>query len=137
MYDRILVPTDGSPGATIAVEHGSSIAERSRAAVHVLYVIEGATGLPSIGDPLRDEAVEAVDAVAEYASDRNVSLTTHVQPGTPHEVINDFVSAYGIDLVAMGTHGHSGLRRHLLGGVTDRVLRTSDTPVLTVRQEAD
>jgi nucleotide-binding universal stress UspA family protein len=134
-YDRILLPTDGSPGATAALEHGISIAERFGAAVRVLCVIEGETGLPPIGDPLRDEAVEVVEAVAEQATNRKLSLTTHVQPGTPHEVINNFVSAHGIDLIAMGTHGRSGIRRHLLGSVTERVLRTSDAPVLTVRQD--
>jgi len=134
-YERILIPTDGSPGATAAVEHGISIAERLGAAVRVLCVIEGELGLPPIGDPLRDEAVEVLEAVSERASDRNVSLTTHVQPGIPHEVINNFVSAHGIDLITMGTHGRSGIRRHLLGSVTERVLRTSDAPVLTVRQD--
>jgi nucleotide-binding universal stress UspA family protein len=136
-YERILIPTDGSPGATAAVEHGISIAERLGAAVRVLCVIEDELGLPPIGDPLRDEAVEVVDAVAEQASGREISLTTHVHPGIPHEAINNFVSAHGIDLVTMGTHGRSGIRRHLLGSVTERVLRTSDAPVLTVRQDTE
>jgi len=136
-YDRVLIPTDGSPGAAAAVEHGISIAERLGASVRVLYVIEGERGLPPIGDPLRDEAIEVLEAVAKGTSDRDVSLTTHMQPGTPHEVINNFVSAHGIDLVAMGTHGRSGVRRHLLGSVTERVLRTSDAPVLTVRQDTE
>ena len=105
--------------------------------MRVLYVIEGETGLPPLGDSLRDEAVEVLEAVAERGSEREVTLTTHVQPGTPHEVINNFVSAHGIDLVAMGTHGRSGVRRHLLGSVTERVLRTSDAPVLTVRQDTE
>jgi len=134
-YERVLVPTDGSPAATAAIDHGLSIAERVGAAVRVLCVIEGETGLPPLGDPLRDEAVEVLDAVAERASDREVTLTTHVQPGTPHEVINNFVTAHGIDVVAMGTHGRAGIRRQLLGSVTERVLRTSDVPVLTVRQD--
>ena len=135
-YERILIPTDGSPAAATAVDHGVSIAERTGAAVRVLCVIERERRLPPIGDPLRDQAAEVVEAVAERAPDRDVSLTTHVQPGTPHEVINNFVSAHGIDLVTMGTHGRSGLRRHLLGSVTERVLRTSDAPVLTVREDS-
>jgi nucleotide-binding universal stress UspA family protein len=136
-YERILIPTDGSPGATAAVEHGMSIADRLDASVRVLCVIDGETGLPPIGDKLRDKAVEVVEDVAEQASERDVSMTTHVQPGIPHEVINNFVSAHGIDLVTMGTHGRSGIRRHLLGSVTERVLRTSDAPVLTVRQDTE
>jgi len=136
-YDRILIPTDGSAAGAAAVDYGVAIAERVGAAVRVLFVIEGERGLPSLGDPLRNEAVEAVDTVAERASDRDITLTTHVQPGTPHKVINNFVTAHGIDLVAMGTHGRSGLRRHLLGSVTERVLRTSYAPILTVRQDTE
>jgi len=134
-YETVLIPTDGSPAATVAVDHGIAIAERVGASVRVLCVIEGERGLPPLGDPLRDEAVEAVEAVAERASGRDVPLTTHVQPGTPHEVLTNFVSASGIDLVAMGTHGRAGVRRQLLGSVTERVLRTSDAPVLTVRHD--
>jgi nucleotide-binding universal stress UspA family protein len=134
-YEKLLVPTDGSPAATAAVDHGLSVAERLGATVRVLCVLDGETSLPPLGDPIRDEANEAVEAVAERASGRDVTLTTHVQPGTPHEVINDFVVAHGIDLVTMGTHGRSGVRRRLLGSVTERVLRTSDVPVLTVRQD--
>jgi len=136
-YEKILIPTDGSSAATAAVEHGISIAERLGATGRVLYVIEGETGLPPLGNPLRDEAIEILEAVAERASEREVTLTIYVQPGTPHEVINNFVSAHGIDLVTMGTHGRSGIRRHLLGSVTERVLRTSDAPVLTVRQDTE
>jgi len=134
-YDTILIPTDGSAAATATVDHGISIAERLGTSVRVLYVIEGEKGLPPIGDPLRDEAIEVLEKVEEQASDRDISLTTHVQPGTPHEAINNFVSAHGIDLVTIGTHGRSGLRRQLLGSVTERVLRTSEAPVLTVQQD--
>jgi nucleotide-binding universal stress UspA family protein len=136
-YDKILIPTDGSTSATAAVEHGITIAERLGASVRVLCVIKSRTGLPPIGDPLRDKAVEVLEAVSERASDRDVSLTTHVQPGIPHEVINNFVSSHGTDLITIGTHGRSGIRRHLFGSVTERVLRTSDAPVLTVRQDTE
>jgi len=135
-YERILIPTDGSAAGAAAVDHRVAIAERVGAAVRVLFLIEGERGLSPLGDTLRNEAVEAVDTVAERTPDRNITVTTHVQPGTPHKVITEFVSAHGIDLVAMGTHGRSGLRR-LLGSVTERVLHTSCTPILTVRQDTE
>ncbi|TMT81414.1 universal stress protein [Haloterrigena sp. H1] len=134
-YDTVLIPTDGSPATTAAVDHGIAIAEQLGASVRVLFAIEGERGLPPLGDPLRDEAVEVVEAVAERESEHDFTLTTHVQPGAPHEVISNFVSASRIDLVAMGAHGRSELRRHLLGSTTERVLRTSDAPVLTVQQD--
>lgn len=66
----------------------------------MLSVIEGGTGLPPVGDPFRDEAVEVIEEVAEHASERDVSLTTHVQPGTSHEVITNCVSTHEINPVS-------------------------------------
>lgn len=136
-YDTVLIPTDGSPAGTAAVDHGVAIAERVDASVRVLFVIEGERGLPSLDDPLREEAVETLDAVAERAAGRDVPLSTHTQPGAPHEVISNFVSSSGIDLVAMGARGRAGIHRTLLGRVTSRVLRTCDAPVLAVRGETN
>lgn len=132
-YETLLIPTDGSSAAAAAVNHGLTIAAKSEAAVHVLYVIRTERGLPDISDPSRAEAEEAVESVAEQASARGIDVTTHVQSGTPYNQIRNFVTKQGIDLVSMGTHGRSGLRRLFLGSVTEKVIRTCDAPVLTVR----
>lgn len=131
--DSILIPTDGSPAANAAVDHGLSLADWYGASVHVFYVIQTGRGLPDLGDPGRIHAEETVEAVAEQAARQDINVETHVQSGTPHERIQNFVRKQGVDLVTMGTQGRSGLSRHLLGSVTEKVLRTSDAPILTVR----
>jgi nucleotide-binding universal stress UspA family protein len=53
--------------------------------------------------------------------------------GDPYEEIIDYAETEGVDMIVMGTHGRSGLDRFLLGSVTEKVVRTADAPVLTVR----
>jgi nucleotide-binding universal stress UspA family protein len=60
-----------------------------------------------------------------------------VAQGAPHRAILDYVDEQDIDLIVMGTHGRTGLDRYLLGSVTEKVVRLSDAPVLTVRMPAE
>ena len=53
----------------------------------------------------------------------------------PARRLGRYVEEHGIDLVAMGTHGRTGVERYLLGSVAERLIRTSSAPVLTVRAE--
>ncbi|AAV47178.1 universal stress protein [Haloarcula marismortui ATCC 43049] len=57
--------------------------------------------------------------------------------GDPYEEIIDYAETAGVDMIVMGTHGRSGLDRFLLGSVTEKVVRTADAPVLTVRLSGD
>lgn len=140
-YDRILIPTDGSEAATKAIDHGIAIAERFDATVHGLSVVDidavaGAydtgPGIPDFLESLEKGSERAVSAVEEQCEDRDVSSVTAVVQGTPYRAIQEYITEEGIDFVTMGTHGRSGLERYLLGSVTERTVRTSDVPVLTV-----
>jgi nucleotide-binding universal stress UspA family protein len=141
-YDRILIPTDGSEAAGAAVEHGLAIAERFDATVHVLSVVdldalagaaETGAGLPAVIESLEEDCERAVDAVADRCSDRGLDVVTAIVEGSPSRAIDEYVEREGIDLIAMGTHGRTGIERYLIGSVTERIVRTSDVPVLTVR----
>jgi len=66
-----------------------------------------------------------------------VSVVTAVRTGAPYERILDYADQEGADMVVMGTHGRTGVDRYLLGSVTEKVVRTADIPVLTVRAEED
>jgi nucleotide-binding universal stress UspA family protein len=131
--DSILIPTDGSAAADTGVTHGLALAGQFEAAVHVLYVIRSGRGLPSPSDPERTEAEDVVRSVVEKADQQGIEVQTHVQAGSPHDSIRNFIPKHGIDLVTMGTHGRSGFKRYLLGSITEKVLRTSDAPVVTTR----
>jgi nucleotide-binding universal stress UspA family protein len=134
MYDDILVPTDGSRGAKIALEHGVEIALQWDATLHALYVVD--TRLARSGpllETLRDEGRGAVRDVEVAGTQAGLTVVTEVIEGNPHEEILDYVSEHGIDMVVMGTHGRTGLDRVVIGSVAERVVRRSPVPVLTVR----
>ncbi|TKX64882.1 universal stress protein [Halorubrum sp. GN12_10-3_MGM] len=143
MYSDVLVPTDGSPASDAAIEHAIDLADRYDARLHALYVVDGAAyssleaGAEIVVEALESEGEEATGRVADAAADAGVECVTTVASGTAYQSIHDYVDGNDIDVVVMGTHGRKGLDRYLLGSVTERVVRTSDVPVLTVRQPAD
>ncbi|WP_424015605.1 universal stress protein [Halorubrum xinjiangense] len=135
-YEDILVPTDGSPAATAALDRALPIAERAGATVHVLSVVD--TGGIGIADHVE------VDALSEFADDAVAEGVERVEAAGLEAVgavevassaargIRAYVDDPGVDLVAMGTHGRTGVGRYLLGSVAERTLRTVPVPVLTV-----
>jgi nucleotide-binding universal stress UspA family protein len=139
-YTDILVPTDGSAGAEAAVEPAVDIASTYDARVHALSVIDTmAMGVDvrsmAAIDALEDAAQSAVDTVEERARDASVSsVETTTDHGSPYRGIRSYVDDHDIDLVVMGTHGRTGVERYLLGSVTEKTVRTSSVPVMTVRQ---
>ncbi|MES3518045.1 MAG: universal stress protein [Natronomonas sp.] len=147
MYKRILVPTDGSDVAQAAVDHAIDIASKYGAEVHALYVADtdaisyglGAEQVDRIRQgnfqgmtDLRKEAEEATGYVTEQAEEHGLESVEHHAGGQPHRMIAEYAEDNGIDLVVMGSHGRSGVRRALLGSVTERTLRSCEVPVLVV-----
>ncbi len=137
MYDDILVPTDGSRAVDGAVEHALELAATYDATVHVLYAITPLyapeTGFEQVYSAMESEGEDAVEEVRRRAEDVGLATETVVRRGEPHRQIVEYVDEAGIDLVAMGTHGRTGLDRYLVGSVTEKVVRLCDVPVLTVR----
>ena len=141
LYDRILVPTDGSSEGELAVCHALDLAAVHGASVRAIYVVDTAryAGMPmettweGVGDLLYDDAEAALSTVRELAAAREVDVETAVVEGSPsREIITDAEDA-DCDLVVMGTHGRGGIDRLLLGSVAEKVVRGSSVPVLTVR----
>jgi len=139
MYNNILVPTDGSASSEGAVEHAIELAKQYDATLHTLYVVDtGAYSAMEVGsdvvvEALREEGKQAVNRVAEEAESEGIQVNTAVETGIAHRSIVDYVENEGIDLVVMGTHGRTGVGRFLLGSVAEKVVRTADVPVMTVR----
>jgi len=140
MYERILVPTDGSEHARRAAEHAFSIAETLDATVSVLGVADmyEAAGPFDAGgvsqeyvDRIAEDSRAHVDDVAEMAD--GVPVETHVEVGTPRKAILTFADEHDADLIVVGTHGRSGVRRLVAGSVAEYVVRHADVPVLTAR----
>jgi nucleotide-binding universal stress UspA family protein len=138
MYEDILLPVDGSAGADAVLDHVADIARWADATVQVLYVAD--TGRDSVTvvdatvvDALESEGEDVVAAAARTLDARGVDHDTDVVQGDPATTIVEYAAEYGHDLVAMPTHGRTGLSRYLLGSVTEKVVRLAGTPVLTAR----
>ena len=136
MYRNILIPTDGSEGAERAIDRGLELAETYGATVHALYVVQPVHTAEYTGDQilnaLRAEGERATAAVADRGKEREIPVETDVRTGTPHREILEYADEHDADLVVMGTHGRTGLDRYLLGSVTEKIVRLSPVPVLTV-----
>lgn len=148
MYDRILVPTDGSDHAERAARHAVALAAAFEAELDVLSVVDlqrdaGAFSAGGISeeyhDRLRSEGERAVAETADMVADvaGGPSIETAVVEGETEETILERAEETGADLVAMGTGGRRGLRRFVTGDVTEYVVRTSPVPVLTAQATDD
>lgn len=141
MYDKILVPTDGSSGVERAVSHAVDLAATHGATVHALYVVNTAsyssmpmeTSWEHIREMLGEEGENALERVRELAGDADVPVETIITDGSPSKEIVNYAEEEDCDLIVMGTHGRGGIDRLLLGSVAERVVRSSRVPVLTVR----
>jgi nucleotide-binding universal stress UspA family protein len=138
MFEKILVPTDGSECAEAAIDYAEDLAGQYEATVHVLCVVDSRTldSAPHL-ERVKDESTEMVESVCEDLAGSNIPVEDAVRTGIPHQEILQYASQQGIDLIAMGTHGRTGIERYLLGSITEKVVRLSDVPVLTVRAEPD
>jgi nucleotide-binding universal stress UspA family protein len=142
MFTDLLFPTDGSDGTERALEHALDIAAAHDATVHILNVADTTRDSVTqihgeVVDALEQVGAEFVREAADRANDRGVSTVTAVEQGEPFRTIVDYATAQSIDLVVMPTHGRSGLSRLLLGSTTERVVRHSDVPVLTLQPDVE
>ena len=142
MYERILVPTDGSRGTQRAVRHALELAETYEATLHVLSVVNTSAfdALESgseMTDALEEAGGDAIEAIEKKANNRGIETVTTLRRGTPHREILAYSDEHDIDMIVMGTHGRSGLDRVMLGSVTERVVRGATVPVVTVRMDEE
>jgi nucleotide-binding universal stress UspA family protein len=91
--------------------------------------------LTVVGTPQRETTVarEILHSTASDLSDRGVAVSTTVLEGEAANQIAELAAEGGYDLIVMSTHGHDMLTRTLVGSVTDRVVRTSEVPVLVIQ----
>ncbi len=147
MYRKILIPLDGSSLAERVLAHVELMFSPKKVEIYLLRVVT----LYGYRDVLRPDMVAElappaldVDKLYEDAREylrlkkgelREMGYTvyTHVTAGDVAATICEFADAQDVDLIAMTTHGYSGLTRWLIGSVADRVVRSAERPVLLVR----
>jgi nucleotide-binding universal stress UspA family protein len=137
-FDRILVATDFSPDAALALQHAKEAARQFHAELILLHVDEAAEAAPMSAEASsrREAARRELERLrAELAQDR-ILATTLLRPGDAAREILHVAEARGVGMIVLATHGATRSRSLLLGSVADRVLRHSSRPVLTVRHPA-
>jgi nucleotide-binding universal stress UspA family protein len=136
MYRKILVPLDGSKTAECIFGHVIDIAKVcSVLEVDLLFVVEP---LPAgiyqnrqeLNDKLLAWAKHYLSDVVNRLGVDGIIAKPVIIDGKPAETILQYAEKYGIDLIIMSTHGRSGPSRWAFGSVTDKVVRSSPTPVL-------
>lgn len=140
---RILIPLDGSAVAEQVLPPAVAMAKALEATVVLLqvpivYVFGSFMGewylpLQGVIETAHEEAQTYLDRIADRVGQQGIDLSTTLQVGSVADCIIDYAEANQIDLIAMCTHGRTGLQRWTLGSVADRVLRAGTKPVLLVR----
>jgi nucleotide-binding universal stress UspA family protein len=150
MYKKILVPLDGSELAECVLPHVEAIAKGCLAESITFVRVVEPVYLPISADPDQEYTFSAKDwqrmeagskaAAEEYLKRltskikyNGVKIEWEVIVGKAAESIADYASSSGADLIAIATHGRSGVGRWVWGSVADKLLRSSLIPILMVR----
>ncbi|HET7833608.1 MAG TPA: universal stress protein [Gallionella sp.] len=145
MYQRILVPIDGSATAERALQEAIKLAA-GKAKLRLIYVIEETYPLDAEGyafidyaalqEAVRHTGRRALTQAAEKARQSGATSETDLLEAGGKRVatvIDDDARQWSADLIVIGTHGRSGISRLLLGSVAEGVAREASVPVLLVR----
>jgi len=135
---KILVPLDGSALAEAVLPRAIELAKDSGATVELLRAVEAHT-IPGV-DPTEDQVkvvaegeAYLADVAARLKTDGVRDVATSVWYGPAAYAIVEAAGLHKADLIAMTTHGRSGLGRLILGSVAESVLRGTTVPILLIR----
>jgi len=142
LFKRILVAIDGSENAERAASYGINVAKTTGAEVHALYVIStkhAVTTRTVMGwseafeEYLADKGGVEVENVEKLGEKAGVKVKPVYMKGIPADKILEYASENSIDLIVMGTHGLTGIKKFLIGSVAENVVRHSKVPVMIIR----
>jgi nucleotide-binding universal stress UspA family protein len=151
---KILVPTDFSKPAQWAMEVATGIAKKAKGQIILMHILEQPTsGSFNVEGQITDDesswedkiftaklierSKTQLEEVAKYAEDAGVFVKCELRMGNPFHGIRTVIAEHKVDLVVMGTSGRSKFEEMLVGSNTEKVVRHSKCPVLTVHQKPD
>ena len=141
MYDKILLPTDGSGYAeeevdrvTKLISDDGEIIILSVAGKIASGAFQGRTKVKKINARMKKEAEEAVKKM-EAKFDSSLNVKSIVKTGFPAETINRVAEEEGVELIVISASGKSGLQRFVIGSVAEEVLKKADIDVLIVHNK--
>lgn len=145
MYEVIVVGTDGSARADVAVRRAIALAALSGARLHVVHVVRDVVLRGEHVDPapivaasvaIRHEAERICAQAASEAERHGVTARTHILDGEPADVLLKISESVGADLLVMGNRGMSGIKRLVLGSVPNTVSHHCSCSLLIVDTDA-
>jgi nucleotide-binding universal stress UspA family protein len=151
MYERILVPVDGSPTSERGLQEAIRLAKLTGAQIRLLHVVDivsvyAITGegfaVPVFADilePVRQGGREILRAARETVTSQGIAADTAMREnsaGRVADLIVDEATDWRADLIVLGTHGRRGVQRMALGSDAELVVRRASVPVLLVRLPA-
>ena len=144
---KILLAIDGSEEAALATEAATELSKNTASEVHLTYVLPTPERLAyphhystvvreDIFEQAKKDAGEFLDKQAEQIRSGGGSVTeAHVRAGCPDHEIVSLSDDLGVGLIVIGSRGLTGMRRALMGSVSDPVVRHAHCPVMVVRKE--
>lgn len=142
-FNKILCTTDLSELSKISLSAGVALAKEFNAKLYVCHIID-LTIQAAYGDvvlaplELQNQTTDyAIDHISSFIGDQDIDWEALITTGHPSDEISKFVSDHSIDLTVVATHGRSGLKRLVLGSVTERLMRILPCPLLIVRSLED
>ncbi len=137
-WDSILLATDGSSNSDAAYEEALQIAKYRSARIAVISAVkinvnnESVAFAQAAARELEVKAQNTVNAFKERAAEMDIHVETFVKLGEPHQVITALAAELGVTAIVLSSHGKTGIKRLLMGSVTQRTIGYADCPVLVV-----
>jgi nucleotide-binding universal stress UspA family protein len=138
MFTRILCPTDASENGDRALDYAGRLAAEEGAELHIVHVVERLATGRAAGQLARVDEPERYDELQQRASEisaRRIKTTLHTpyaNVGGVADCVSRIARDNDVDLIVVGTRGHSALVGAVLGSVTQRLLHVASCPVLAV-----
>lgn len=129
---NVLLPVDGSDLSLESLPGVIELADLFEARILLLRVL-GPKARRTSGVDEKAEAEKQLKAIARTVEKRGVETLSLIQTGEPVEEILKAAAHHAVDLIALSTHGRSGLSRAVMGSVTEQILRQAAVPVLVTR----
>jgi len=142
MFKKILVPLDGSPMAEAVLPYIRRMAKEDGAEIELLnvtmipiaaYPVDAPLDIEPMIQQQREASEQYLKKIVEDIGHEGIKVTPLISEGPVAEQILQYAETTGVDLIAMSTHGRSGLSRWLMGSVADKVLHGAKVPVLLIR----
>lgn len=139
---KILVPLDGSKVAEEILTYVELLAKQSGAHVRLMRVVpflwpSEHVHLKEMGHKMDKEASDYLFAIETHLVEKGIEASVSVDEGNVPEVICDTAQESGVDLIAISTHGHGGIKGWALGSVTAKVIQASSIPLLVHRSTGE